>query len=158
VVTQHDASFSVQIQDVSKHRPVPGARALRGWLTRAFGDELRGELSIRIVGEAESAALNERYRNRSGPTNVLSFAGTDVPDGAGEKLLGDLVICAPVLGREAQAQGKSLDAHWAHISVHGTLHLLGYDHVEKADAARMERREVDLLAMLGFDDPYADET
>jgi probable rRNA maturation factor len=116
-------------------------------------------LSIRIVGEEESAALNGRYRGRHGPTNVLSFAGTELPDaGPNEtRLLGDLVLCAPVIAREAQEQGKSLDAHWAHIALHGTLHLLGYDHETDAEARLMERREADLLAALGFDDPYRDE-
>jgi len=138
---------------------VPSSRQLSGWLRRALKGVAQGELSIRIVGEDESAALNERYRGRRGPTNVLSFAGTELPDGAGSelRLLGDLVLCAPVIAREAREQCKSLDAHWAHIALHGALHLLGYDHDTDAEARRMERYEAELLAALGFDDPYEDE-
>jgi len=112
------------------------------------------QVSIRIVGAATSRALNARYRHKPYPTNVLSFAGVGrLPDGDCD--LGELVICAPVLEREARAQGISRAAHWAHITVHGVLHLLGYDH-EQARAARgMERREAQILGLLGFSNPYA---
>jgi len=102
-----------------------------------------------VVGSRESRALNERWRGRAQPTNVLSFPG----DG---RLIGDIVVCAPVVAREARAQGKALSAHWAHMVLHGTLHLLGFDHARAADARRMERRERALLARLGFADPYSD--
>ena len=122
-------------------------------------------LGIRIVDEDESAELNHTYRDKPGPTNVLSFP-FDMPDlpaalAATEneeiptKLLGDLVICAPVVAREAAEQGKPLPAHWAHMVVHGVLHLLGYDHLDKAEAAEMEGLEQRLLAELGVGDPYA---
>ena len=111
------------------------------------------ELSIRIVDEAESADLNHTYRHKSGPTNVLSFP-CEVPDGVPLDLLGDLVICAPVVAREAQAQGKASEAHWAHMVIHGVLHLRGYDHIDTAEAERMEALEIDILSRLGYPNPY----
>jgi probable rRNA maturation factor len=121
------------------------------------------ELTIRIVDAAEGAALNQRYRGREGPTNVLSFpfeapaaiAGLAEPgtDALGA-LIGDLVICAPVVAREAAAQGKPGAAHWAHMVVHGVLHLLGHDHIDPGEAARMEALETVILAGLGFPPPY----
>jgi probable rRNA maturation factor len=106
-----------------------------------------------VVDCAESAALNLRFRSREGPTNVLSFAA-DVPAEVDLPLLGDIVICAPLVVEEAAAQGKNLQAHWAHLVIHGALHLLGFDHDSKADARQMESREIALLASLGFSDPY----
>ncbi|WP_322827378.1 rRNA maturation RNase YbeY [Lamprobacter modestohalophilus] len=120
------------------------------------------ELTIRITDEAESAELNQRYRNRAGPTNILSFAfepppGLDLEepacDGIGG-LLGDLVICAPLVQREAAEQGKTETAHWAHLVVHGTLHLLGFDHISPTEAAPMEALEIRVLDALGFPSPY----
>ena len=121
-----------------------------------MGKERSGELTVRIVGEIESAALNERFRNVMGATNVLAFPYDESPfEGSKEsELIGDLVVCAPVLEREAVAQDKALSAHWAHILVHGTLHLLGYDHQNIEDTQAMEERERDLLGSLGFEDPY----
>jgi probable rRNA maturation factor len=104
-------------------------------------------LTIRVVGAAESKRLNGHYREKPHPTNVLSF-----PFGGGS---GDVVLCQPVIAREARAQGKSLRAHYAHLVAHGVLHLRGYDHLRKADAARMERAEIRILRRLGFADPYA---
>ena len=118
------------------------------------------ELSLRIVDDAEGAALNTRYRGKPGPTNVLSFPFEPPPGlppeaaAAFSAELGDLVICAPVLRREAAEQGKSLTAHTAHLVVHGTLHLIGYDHLESADAAAMETLETVILGALGFPPPY----
>lgn len=111
------------------------------------------ELTVRIVDETESAALNEEYRNKTGSTNVLSFP-FECPDEVELNLLGDLVICAPVVEREAKQQGKQSQAHWAHMLVHGVLHLLGYDHLEDQDAEKMEAREVEIMALLGFSNPY----
>jgi len=111
-------------------------------------------ISIRVVGLARSRSLNWRYRRRHRATNVLSFAGAGrLPDGT--RLLGELVICAPVVAAEARSQQKSIDAHWAHMTVHGVLHLLGFDHEVAADAAKMESREVQILDRLGFSNPYA---
>ncbi len=121
-----------------------------------MGKERSGELTVRIVGEIESAALNERFRNVMGATNVLAFPYDESPfEGSTEsELIGDLVVCAPVLEREAVAQDKALSAHWAHILIHGTLHLVGYDHQNIEDTKAMEERERDLLGSLGFEDPY----
>lgn len=112
------------------------------------------ELSIRVVDTAESAALNKRYRHKAGPTNVLSFPA-QLPETLALPLLGDVVICAPVVMHEAAAQGKASAAHWAHMVVHGVLHLLGYDHIEQADAEAMEALEREALGRLGYPDPYS---
>ena len=121
-----------------------------------MGANPASELTVRVVDEAEAASLNEQFRRGSGPTNVLAFSHDNEVPGA-KSSLGDLVICAPVLEREAADQGKTLEAHWAHISIHGTLHLLGYDHETEEDARVMEARERELLGALGFDDPYGVE-
>ncbi len=130
----------------------PGPSSLRRWARLAAGNR-GGELGIRVVGSRESRALNERWRGRGKPTNVLSFPAS--PALAGSQL-GDLVVCAPVVAREAREQGKPLSAHWAHMIVHGTLHLIGFDHERALDARRMESRERALLARLGVADPYGD--
>lgn len=114
--------------------------------------ETLGDMTIRIVDADESQALNRSYRNKDRPTNVLSFPAESL---AGETLLGDLVICAPVVQSEANAQSKSTRAHWAHMVVHGTLHLLGMDHQTDTEAEQMEQKERELLADLGFVDPYS---
>jgi probable rRNA maturation factor len=111
------------------------------------------ELTVRIVDEQESAELNEQYRHKQGPTNVLSFP-FECPPGVELNLLGDLVICAPVVQREAQQQQKQELAHWAHMVVHGTLHLLGYDHLQQDEAEAMENREIRIMEDLGYSDPY----
>jgi probable rRNA maturation factor len=126
---------------------VPAAGQLRKWASAARG-RARGEVTVRIVGPAESRALNRRYRKKDRPTNVLSFPYDD----PGE--LGDVVICAAVVNREAREQGKRPAAHWAHMVVHGVLHLRGYDHIRPADAKVMEGRERAILARLSFPDPY----
>ena len=149
--------LAVTVQNAAGEAGTPHARELRAWARHALGKSARGELTLRIVGEEESAALNSRYRGKRGPTNVLSF-GVERPSvGAGDELLplGDLVICAAVVQREAREQGKPTAAHWAHMVVHGVLHLFGYDHETSAEAARMEARERELLAALGFPDPYS---
>jgi len=113
----------------------------------------RWVVSIRVVGAARSRTLNARYRRKDRPTNVLSFAGPGAfPDG--RCFLGELIICAPVVAREARAQGKSAEAHWAHMTVHGILHLLGFDHELGAEARKMTAKEVQILDQLGFSDPY----
>lgn len=130
---------------------IPAASTLRQWATQALG-AVAGDVAIRIVEPSESQELNRRYRGKDKPTNVLSFPydteGADMP------ILGDLVICAAVVEQEAAEQGKELRAHWAHMVVHGCLHLLGYDHTNDRDAEAMEAREIKLLAEMGFPDPY----
>ena len=127
------------------------------WATAALRNEREtAELSVRIVDEQESAALNQQYRGKSGATNVLSFpfdAVTPEP----LPILGDLVICAPVVIREAQQQNKPAEAHWAHMCVHGVLHLLGYDHAGDSDAQVMEALETTILLDMGFPAPYSEE-
>jgi probable rRNA maturation factor len=128
---------------------------LRRWARAALdGIGETGSLCIRLVGEAEMTDLNVRYRNKQGATNVLSF-GVDMvaPDGS-ERLLGDVVICAPVVTAEASLQGKSEADHFAHLVVHGVLHLCGFDHETAAQAQVMEGREVAILTTLGINDPY----
>jgi len=122
--------------------------ALRGWRRQ------RATLGLRIVGNRESAALNYRFRRRKYPTNVLSFE-FEAPPGTRSDHLGDLVICAPVVRREARGQNKPVRAHWAHLVVHGILHLRGYDHRNHRDAAAMENMEIRILKELGFANPYA---
>ena len=110
-------------------------------------------LSVRVVGAARSRSLNAHYRNKDTPTNVLSFSGAgSAPDG--RRYLGELVICAPVVAREAREQGKVRDSHWAHMTVHGVLHLLGFDHERDTEARKMAAREVQILDRLGFSNPY----
>ena len=128
------------------------------WQGRDREDESETEVTIRIVGAEESQALNHQYRGRDYPTNVLSFP-FEAPAGITVPLAGDLVICAPVVETEAREQDKTLDAHWAHMVVHGMLHLQGFDHIKDDDAEVMEALEVRLLAQLGFGNPYeAEET
>jgi probable rRNA maturation factor len=133
---------------------LPAARDFRLWAAAALGARARGrEISVSLVGAARSRALNAHYRGRDHATNVLSFPAPPAATGSAG-LLGDLVICPAVLRAEARAQHKSARAHWAHLVVHGALHLLGYDHERAADARRMERREVRVLAGLGVANPY----
>ena len=124
----------------------------------ALGRQAVGrEIGVSVVGPAESRRLNARFRGKNKPTNVLSFPVADLPaPGASDAPLplGDLVICPQVLRTEAREQKKTLRAHWAHLVVHGALHLIGYDHIHDADADRMERREIAVLRRLGFANPY----
>ena len=135
---------------------VPDARSLYDWVTGSLNAAGRngGEVTVRVVDEAEIAALNETYRGKSQATNVLSFTA-EMPVETQPRYLGDIVISAPVVQREARQQGKPVQAHWAHLVVHGVLHLLGYDHVAGDDAAGMENLEREILAEFGYADPYA---
>ena len=117
--------------------------------------DANGSVSLRLVGTAEMAGLNEQYRRKNGATNVLSFA-QGVTDEHGRRLLGDVIVCADVVEREAREQGKPVQDHYLHLIVHGVLHLLGYDHVEPADAEAMEAQERALLATMNIADPYAE--
>jgi len=141
---------------------IPGRDALRRWaeatLRRAGIDAGRRELTVRIVGEAESRELNAGWRGKDRPTNVLAFpAGEPGLPGDVDFPLGDLVVCAPVVAREAAEQGKTPESHWCHMIVHGTLHLAGYDHQTPDEAARMEGLEREILAELGHPDPYRED-
>ena len=133
---------------------LPGEDEISNWAGIALQDRQGpAELVVRLVDEAEMTALNQRYRGKDGATNVLSFPYEPVA-GVESGLLGDVVICAPVVAREAVAQGKALEAHWAHMVIHGVLHLLGYDHGSDSEAREMEQLEKWQLASLGFLNPY----
>ncbi len=147
-------NLTVDIDNASGDDEVPDPSRMHRWVAAALGDHGRdAELAVRIVDEAESAELNGRYRGKQGPTNVLSFPA-DLPEAVDIPLLGDLVICAPVVAREAREQDKEPEAHWAHMLVHGTLHLLGYDHIDNAEAEEMEALETRIITGLGFPPPY----
>lgn len=135
---------------------LPSQTQLARWVTAAIGERrAEAEVSLLIVDEEQGQQLNRDYRNKDYPTNVLSFPA-DLPPEVALPLLGDLVVCAPVVAREAVEQNKTLEAHWAHMLVHGTLHLLGFDHLEDAEAEAMEALETDILLALGYPAPYAE--
>ena len=147
------------LQQATEAKGLPQQSQFEQWAgvtLQAMAPIATGELVVRLVDEAESAELNQTYRQKLGATNVLSFP-FEVPPGLPieEAPLGDLVICAPVIAREAAEQGKETSAHWAHMVVHGVLHLLGMDHIEANEAEEMEAKEVEILSSLGFSDPYA---
>ena len=136
---------------------LPTAEQIEQWATAAVQPQSdKVEMTVRIVDEAESHALNLNYRGKDRPTNVLSFP-FECPDEVELPLLGDLVICRQVVEREAQEQDKPVMAHWAHMVVHGSLHLLGYDHIEDDEAEEMESLETQIMMGLGFADPYLSE-
>ncbi|SFW61753.1 rRNA maturation RNase YbeY [Luteibacter sp. UNCMF366Tsu5.1] len=140
----------------ASRKGVPASASFRRWVEAALKGARRRkgtEVAIRIVDADEGQALNLQYRGRDYATNVLSFPA-DLPPGVNLPLIGDLVICAPVVAREAAEQGKKAAHHWAHMTVHGTLHLLGYDHLDDAEAEAMEALETRILAGLGIPDPY----
>ncbi|MEX0429864.1 rRNA maturation RNase YbeY [Spiribacter insolitus] len=135
--------------------PVPDADDFHHWVAAALaGRRDDWELAIRLVDEDESRLLNRDYRGHDRPTNVLSFPA-ELPADVALPLLGDLVICAPVVIREAAGQGKTERAHWAHLTIHGVLHLLGFDHMTSVEAECMEGEERAIMARLGWPDPYA---
>jgi len=157
------SSLDAIVQLATARRGVPHARSLRLWATAALLDcgyslpPSAYSLTLRIVGNAESRALNRRWRRKDKPTNVLSFPYSSPTAYSLQSVappFGDLVLCAPVIAREAREQGKTLSAHWAHMVVHGVLHLLGYDHAKFREAQRMEALEVAILASFGYQDPY----
>ena len=146
-----DISLDVQREVAA----LPKDEALLKWVTETLEFEQQGdtELTIRFVDEKESAELNEQYRHKTGATNVLSFP-FKAPAEVEIDLLGDLIICSDVVKKQAIEQKKEELAHWAHMVVHGTLHLLGYDHLTDAEAAIMEEKEIKILSQLGYSDPY----
>ena len=147
-------NLTIDMDNASCCKDIPDENTIHQWVSASLsGYKDTVELSIRVVNEDESAELNLRYRNKQGPTNVLSFPA-DLPESLQLPLLGDLVICAPVVEREAQQQDKSPEAHWAHMLVHGSLHLIGYDHINDEDAENMERLETKILTGLNFPPPY----
>ena len=149
-------SVIIDLHNASGVSAIPLRKHFKRWATATMStiapERKRVQLSIRIVDETESAELNSYYRHKQGPTNILSFPMPQELHSA--PLLGDLAICADVVAREADQQHKTLDAHWAHLTVHGVLHLNGYDHEEEQAAVAMESLESKILAELGYNDPY----
>ncbi|MGA9422729.1 MAG: rRNA maturation RNase YbeY [Rhodanobacteraceae bacterium] len=148
---------NVAVHYATPRRGLPATISFRRWVDAALvaaGCNAAAELAIRLVGGTEGRTLNRRYRDVDQATNVLAFAA-ELPAGVSSPLLGDLVLCVPVVAREASRQRKPLHAHYTHLTIHGVLHLLGYDHQNARQAARMETLETRILAALGLADPYA---
>lgn len=157
-MTQGPVQLDVAVGYALPRRGVPASTSFRKWVAAALQGRIReANLAIRIVDIKEGRALNHHYRGKDYATNVLSFPADlpeGLPDGVRLPLLGDLVICAPVVAREAREQTKPVNAHYAHLTVHGCLHLLGWDHEDAREAEAMEQLERDILATLGIPDPY----
>jgi probable rRNA maturation factor len=144
----------IEIQTIYESPGQPDQQQIQLWVDTALeGFDQDTEIVVRIVNEQESAQLNQQYRHKNGPTNILSFP-VEVPEGIELNLLGDLVVCAPVLEKEAREQNKLLADHWAHIIIHGVLHLLGHDHLEDEEAELMENKEIAILNQLTINNPY----
>lgn len=143
----------VQLAPAVDAAGIPSDQAISEWVKSALIDNEAVEVCVRIVDRAEISGLNSSYRGKDAVTNVLAFPAEVVAE-QGRRLLGDIVICAPVVAAQALEQGKSSEAHWAHLVVHGTLHLQGFDHENPTDARLMEGQEVDILARLGYSNPY----
>ena len=157
-VTDRIMTLAVEVQRVVMDVPVPSQRQLSDWARAAWLDQApAAEVVIRLTDEAESRRLNHEFRGSDKATNVLSFPFEPVPQ-IDLSHVGDLVICAPVVVREADEQGKPAEAHWAHMVVHGMLHLQGYDHQTDAQAEEMESLETKILTGLGYPAPYGDDS
>jgi probable rRNA maturation factor len=155
-MTRGPVQFDVSVSYGVPRAGVPAPASFKKWAAAAVeGRILKADLAIRVVDTKEACSLNRHYRGKDYATNVLSFPA-DLPEGVQVPLLGDLVICAPVVAKEAKEQGKTLAAHYAHLTIHGVLHLLGLDHEDEREAEAMEAIERALLADLGFADPYAE--
>jgi probable rRNA maturation factor len=155
-MTRGPVRLDVSIEYAVPRAGLPAAVSFRKWVGAALAGRIReADLAIRIVGTKEGRALNRHYRGKDYATNVLSFPA-ELPEGVKLPLLGDIVLCAPVVAREAREQKKALGAHYAHLTVHGTLHLLGWDHEDAREADAMEQLEREILAEMGIEDPYAE--
>lgn len=146
-------SIELEIQNATSVATVPDDSKFRAWAECALKNSPGAVVSLRLVDREESQQLNSQFRHQDKPTNVLSFPA-ELPPEIGLLLLGDIAICAPLVEKEASEQGKSLESHWAHLSVHGILHLLGYDHQDETGANEMESLEIEILEELGFSNPY----
>lgn len=156
-VRKADPLPRVHVQLASRASGIPDPRRIRRWARAALDGHATppAEVTVRVVGEREGRQLNRRWRGRPDATNVLSFPAPALAMAPGA--LGDIAVCAPVVAREARVQGKAPAAHWAHLVIHGVLHLLGHDHQRQRDARVMEALERRILARLGYPDPYATE-
>jgi probable rRNA maturation factor len=165
MMPERHTAVAVDVQIASTVKSVPEEHSIHSWIATAIScsgntGAAGREISVRLVDEEEGRALNKQYRQQDKATNVLSFPGV-AGGGSGlppevEQSLGDIVVCGPVVEREAAEQGKDVTSHWAHLLVHGALHLLGYDHETDRDAALMEKLETGILATHGIDDPYVE--
>ncbi|MDQ3494056.1 MAG: rRNA maturation RNase YbeY [Pseudomonadota bacterium] len=159
-MTRGPVHLDVSVSYATPRAGLPAAVSFRKWVAAALHGRIReADLAIRLVDAREGRALNRHYRGKDSATNVLSFPaemaeGVKLPKGVKMPLLGDVVLCAPVIAREAREQHKPLAAHYAHLTVHGTLHLLGWDHGDDREAECMEQLEREILAGLGIGDPY----
>ena len=148
--------LSLTVQNYSQSTNLPNSGQLRKWVLAALDERYfadAAELCIRIVENEEMRALNLTYRKKQNSTNVLSFPA-DLPPSIELPILGDIVLCAPVIAHEAVLQNKNLEAHWAHLVIHGTLHLLGFDHIDPREAEAMESQEITVMQKLGYANPY----
>ena len=156
-MTRGPIQFDVSVSYGLPRLGLPSAQSFKKWAAAAVKGRIRrADLAIRLVDNKEGCALNRHYRGKDYPTNVLRFPA-DLPEGVTVPLLGDVVICAPVVAKEAKEQGKTLAAHYAHLTIHGVLHLLGMNHEDEREAVLMEQLERDILADLGYSDPYEGE-
>jgi probable rRNA maturation factor len=146
-------SVELDLQNATTFQPVPEHEQFEAWVRVALAGREDAELTLRLVDREESRQLNSQYRDKDRATNVLSFPA-DLPAGMDLPLLGDVVICAPLVAEEASAQRKAVQSHWAHLVIHGVLHLLGFDHQAEKEAEEMESLEVDMLDSLGIANPY----
>lgn len=167
-------SYKIVIQNISRIKKIPTNNLIKTWINAALNKYINhAEITVRIVDEDESGHLNQQYRHKQGPTNILSFPynphdsahkqlatkneniiNTESSSNKNNTLVGDLVICAPIVLSEATSQHKSIESHWAHLIIHGSLHLLGYDHINDQQAHIMENLEISILHSLGFNNPY----
>ena len=159
-MTKGPVRLDVAVGYATPRTGIPAAVSFRKWVAAALAGRIReADLAIRIVGSKEGRSLNHHYRGKDYATNVLSFPAElpeGLPKGVKLPLLGDLVLCAPVVAKEAAAQGKPVNAHYAHLTVHGVLHLLGWNHEDTREAECMEQLEREILAGLGLPDPYTE--
>lgn len=149
------SKYQIHLQNPKKYKKIPSRQCLEQWVTLTLKSQRQKatEVTIRIVDKKESAYLNDTYRHKNKPTNVLAFPFV-APPGIKMDLLGDIVICAPIVIAEAKEQEKMVMAHWAHLVVHGLLHLLGYDHIKLKEALVMEKIEITIMKKLGYKNPY----
>jgi probable rRNA maturation factor len=154
-----NSKLTLHIRSDIGWKGLPAARSFRAWIELALrggGRRRASEINVLVTDAATGRGLNREFRGKDYATNVLSFP-VELPPGVRSPLLGDLAICAPVVAREAKEQGKALRDHYAHMVIHGTLHLLGYDHIGESEAEKMEALETRLLASIGIGDPYAED-